>query len=481
MKLGAIGFVLGAVMLVMAAFMLAPAALGAASSTRDWEPFVTGCAVSGGIGLVLVLLTRRAQLSIHPREAFLITTLVWVTGSLVGALPIVLHEHSSLADAVFESVSGLTTTGSTVFSGLDRMTPAFLLWRSLLHWIGGLGFTLMAIAILPLVGVGGMRLFRSESSDWSDKALPHARDIAKLVSVIYLTMSVACTLAFWAAGMDLFNAMNHAMSAVSTGGFSTSDRSFGQFDSSAILWIAVVFMIAGSLPFTTYLHAYRAGAPSALWRDEQVRAFLWILAGVISLSTLMLVTTREMAPATALTQATFHVVSIVTTTGFMSEDYLLWGPFFVTLFFLLLFTGGCSGSTSGGVKVFRLQIAFRYLHMQMRRLIHPSGVFVAKLNGRRLDEDILSAFVAFGFAYGVTVVAVTAGLAVMGIDLLTALSGAATAVANTGPGVGSIIGPAGNFATLPDGAKWLLALAMLLGRLELMTVIVLLTPTYWRA
>jgi trk system potassium uptake protein TrkH len=471
---------LGVTLLVMAGFMLVPTAVGWLTPAQDWLPFLTSAAWIGGAGLLLVAATRGVHFQIHARDAFLITTLVWITGAAAGALPIVLHEHVSLADAVFESVSGLTTTGSTVFAGLDQRSPAFLLWRSLLHWIGGLGFTLMAIAILPLVGVGGMRLFRSESSDWSEKALPHTRDIAKAVTLIYLALSTACVVTFWLGGMDPFNAVNHAMSAISTGGFSTSDASFGQFGSSFLLWGAVLFMIAGSLPFMAYFHALREG-PRALWRDEQIRTFLWILISVIALATIVLTATREIAPGDALTTVAFHVVSIVTTTGFMSEDYLLWGPFFVTLFFLLMFTGGCSGSTAGSIKIFRLQIAFRFLGMQIRRLIHPNGVFVAKLNGRKLDDDILSGFVAFAFAYGLTVVTATMLLAWMGLDFMTALSGAATAVANVGPGIGSAIGPAGNFATLPDGAKWVLSVAMLLGRLELLTVFALFSTTYWRA
>jgi trk system potassium uptake protein TrkH len=377
-------------------------------------------------------------------------------------------------------MSGLTTTGSTVFVGLDRMSPALLLWRSMLQWIGGLGFTLMAIAILPLVGVGGMRLFRSESSDWSDKALPHARDIAKTIALIYLGLSTLCTLAYWAAGMSLFDAINHAMATVSTGGFSTSDSSMGKFASPTILWISVIFMISGSLPFMGYYHALREG-PMVLVRDEQIRTFGWILLAAIVPGAVILAATTDYGMADALTAVAFNAASVVTTTGFASTDYLLWGPFFVGFFYFLMFIGGCSGSTAGSVKVFRLQIAFKFLSVQVRKLVHPKGVFRAKLNGRRLDDDILSAFVAFAFAIGLTIVTVTMALAAMGIDLVTALSAATTAVTNVGPGIGPIVGPAGNFSTLPEMAKWLLAIAMLMGRLELMTVLVLFSRSYWRA
>ena len=466
-------------MLLMAALMLIPALLAWETPERDWQPFVAGACLCGLVGAGLLLGSRGTQLQIQPREALLTTVAVWLTGATASSVPILLHEGVSVTDAFFEAMSGLTTTGSTVFSGLDGMSPAFLLWRSMLNWIGGLGFTLMAIAILPLVGVGGMRLFRSESSDWTDKALPHTRSIAKTIGLIYLALSALCAIAYWLAGMSVFDAVNHAMTTIATGGFSTSDASFGKFDSVVIHWVAIVFMIAGALPFMTYYLGIRHG-PLAVYRDEQVRTFLWIVVAICLAGTLLRVLAGDAVPG-AVTAVTFNVVSVITTTGFASTDYLQWGPFFVGLFFFLTFMGGCSGSTSGGVKIFRIQIAFRYLSVQIRRLIHPRGIFVVKLAGRRVDDDILSAFVAFAFAAGLTVIGVTMALAAMGLDLDTALSAAATALMNVGPGVGPIIGPAGNFASLPDAAKWVLTFAMLLGRLELLTVLVLFSPSYWRA
>jgi trk system potassium uptake protein TrkH len=479
-KRGLLGLVVGAVLLAMAALMLIPAAVGLASPTHDWQPFAAAAVLTALIAIALLLSCRGASLQIQPRQAFLITVIVWFCGTAACTLPIVLHEDVSLTDAFFESMSGLTTTGATVFTGLEHKTPAFLLWRSILQWIGGLGFTLMAIAVLPLVGVGGMRLFRSESSDWTDKALPHTRDVAKTIGIIYLALSLLCAIAYRMAGMSTFDAINHAMTTISTGGFSTSDASIAKFASPAVDWVAIVFMLSGALPFMAYYMMLRHG-PKSLYRDEQVRAFLWILVAVIAIALIVRMQQGDVSPGLAFTQVTFNIVSVVTTTGFANADYLLWGPFFVSLFFFLTFMGGCSGSTAGGVKIFRIQIAFRYLSAQIRRLVHPRGVFVVKLGGRRVEDDILAAFVAFAFAAGLTVIGVTMALAAMGLDLDTALSAAATALMNVGPGVGPLIGPAGNFSTLPDGAKWILSFAMLLGRLELLTVLVLFSPQYWRA
>ncbi|MGA1677280.1 MAG: TrkH family potassium uptake protein, partial [Pseudomonadales bacterium] len=382
MKRGAVGLVVGAVLSAMAALMLIPTALGVTSPTHDWQPFAAAAVITGLLGLALLLSCRGASLQIQPRQAFLITVVVWVCGCAACMLPIVLHEDISLTDAFFESMSGLTTTGATVFTGLDSKTPALLLWRSMLQWVGGLGFTLMAIAVLPLIGVGGMRLFRSESSDWTDKALPHTRDVAKTIGLIYLVLSFLCAIAYRIAGMSTFDAVNHAMTTISTGGFSTSDASIAKFESPAVDWVAIVFMLSGALPFMAYYIMLRHG-PKSLYQDEQIRAFLWILVAIISISLIVRVNQGDVSFGLAFTQVTFNIVSIVTTTGYANADYLSWGSFFVGLFFFLTFIGGCSGSTAGGVKIFRVQIAFRYLSAQIRRLVHPRGVFVVKLSGRR--------------------------------------------------------------------------------------------------
>ncbi|MEQ8857738.1 MAG: TrkH family potassium uptake protein [Pseudomonadales bacterium] len=478
MQPGPILFVVSVTMLAMGDLMLIPALVGAFSRFEDSQPFLDAAAVVLVPALVVFAVARRPNVQVVPRQAFFITTLVWTIAGLAGALPLGLHEHLRITDAFFESMSGITTTGSTVLVGLDNLSPAILLWRSMLQWIGGLGFMLMAIAILPMVGVGGMRLFRSESSDWSEKSLPRTRDLASQIALLYLVLTGLCAAGYWLFGMPGFDAVNHAMTTLATGGYSTSDLSMGKYDSAPILWTSTLFMLLASIPFVLYIRALRGG-PGTVLHDDQVKFFLKMVLVVVLAGTAVLASQGDYSTLEALTAVAFNVVSTISTTGFASTDYTLWGEFFVGGFLFLMFTGGCSGSTAGSIKAFRIQIAFTLLNLQVKKLVHPNGVFVAKLNGNRIDPEITAALVAFIFAVGLTVIGVSIVLTLLGIDFLTALSAAATAVTNVGPGVGPIVGPAGNFSTLPDLAKWLLAVAMLLGRLELMTVVVLLSRSYW--
>lgn len=466
-------------MLAVGDLMLIPAAVGWFSRYHDAEPFLWSALIILVPAVVINRLARRPDVSILPRHAFLVTSVVWLIAAIAGALPFALHPGISITDAFFESMSGITTTGSTVLTDLDHRPTALLLWRSVLQWVGGLGFVMMAIAILPLVGVGGMRLYRSETSDWSDKSMPRTRDIAIQIFQLYASLTALCAACYWWFGMSAFDAVNHAMTTLATGGYSTSDLSMGKYPTPGILWTSTVFMLTASLPFVVLLQALRSG-PRAILRDDQVRFFAGMVVTLVVVCTLVLIRQSDLGWAQALTQVAFNLVSVISTTGFASTDYTLWGPFFVAVFLFLMFTGGCSGSTAGSIKAFRIQIALRLLDLQVRKLVHPSGVFVAKLNDRRLDTDIIAALVGFLFVVGLTVMVLTLALAAMGLDLVTALSAVSTALTNVGPGLGEVIGPAGNFSTLPSAAKWLLAAAMLLGRLELMTVVVLFSRHYWR-
>lgn len=479
MRPGPILYVVSVTLIAMGDLMLIPAIVGGFSKYEDSQPFLNAAAVTLIPALILYMLSRRPDLTVVPRHAFLITTIVWLVAAASGALPIGLHEHMPVVDAFFESMSGITTTGSTVLVGLDELSPAILLWRSMLQWIGGLGFMLMAIAILPMVGVGGMRLFRSESSDWSEKSLPRTRDLASNIALLYLGLTVLCMAAYWLFGMTVFDAVNHAMTTLATGGYSTSDMSMGKYDNAPILWTSTTFMLLASLPFVLYLQAFRSSF-AVLLRDDQVQFFLRMVLLIIIGGTIMLSNADTYDGWRALTVVSFNAVSTITTTGYASTDYTLWGEFFIATFLFLMFTGGCSGSTAGSIKAFRIQIALLLLSLQVKKLVHPNGVFAAKLNGNKLEPDITAALVAFIFAVGITVILITTVLTALDLDFMTALSSAATAVTNVGPGLGPIVGPAGNFSSLPDAAKWLLSGAMLLGRLELMTVVVLFSRTYWR-
>lgn len=465
---------------VLAILMVVPLGVLTLEGDPDRIAFLLSIAIVAGAALTMLLITRGVEILLRPRQMFILTTLSWVLVSACASLPLILGAPQlSFTDAVFESISAITTTGSTVLVGIDGLSDGLKLWRGLMQWLGGIGIIVMAIAILPFLKVGGMRLFQTESSDWSDKVLPRAGGIAKASGAIYLAGTLMAMLTYWLAGMTPLDAVVHAMSSMATGGFANSDASFGVYqDRPLILWLASFFMLCGALPFVLFIRALR-DTPQVLWQDQQVRGLLGLLLVVILGLTLYRVV-GGVAFFEALTQVAFNVISVVTTTGYASDDYTQWGPLAVTTFFFITFVGGCSGSTSGGIKIFRFQIGVLMLVNQLRYLVHPSGVFAQRYNGRPLNDEVVRAVIAFSFFFFLTVAVLSLALAALGLDMVTAITGASTALTNVGPGLGEVIGPSGNFASLPDAAKWLLCVGMLMGRLEILTVLVLLMPFFWR-
>jgi trk system potassium uptake protein TrkH len=475
-----IGFILGIFLITLAVSMLIPMlTLLVFERSDDINAFLWSSLITASSGLALVLPGRPANAQLRPRDMYLLTTASWVLVCAFAALPMVLIRHISYTDAVFETMSGITTTGSTVLVGLDSASPGLLIWRSMLQWLGGIGFIGMAVAILPLLRVGGMRLFQTESSDWSEKVMPRSHMAAKYILLIYLALTLLGFLGFWVAGMSPFEAINHAMTSISTGGYSTSDASLAHWPQPSVHWVAVLIMLCGALPFTLYVAMLR-GHRKALFRDQQVRGFLGflLLSWLVFGSWLWLNSDYSWLDAVRIVAV--NVTSVVTTTGFALGDYTQWGSFAVLLFFYLTFIGGCSGSTAGGLKIFRFQVAAILLKANLQQLIHPRAVIKQQYNGHNLDEEIVRSLITFSFFFTITIGLIALGLTLLGLDWITALTGAATAVCNVGPGLGPIIGPAGNFASLPDAAKWLLSLGMLLGRLEILTVFVLLSRTFWK-
>lgn len=473
-------FIIGILLSVVAVAMLLPALADIAAADPNWRAFTRGATITLFVGVALVLANRAGGIRLNRRQAFLLTTLSWVVVAAFAALPFVFASlNLSYGDAYFETMSGLTTTGSTVIVGLDEAPPGILLWRGLLQWMGGVGIIAIAIAVLPALRVGGMQLFRLESSDKSEKVLPRAAQIATGIAVVYVVLSLACAVLFWAGGMTPFEAAIHAMTALSTGGFSTSDDSFGHFDNAFIDVVGIVFMLIGGMTFTLFLRV-RQGDWRALVTDSQTRWYLGIGAGFSLAIASWHCIVNGAEPLYALRHATFNVVSVMTTTGFASTDYSTWGPLPVVLFFFLTFIGGCSGSTAGAIKVFRFQILISVARTHIRHTLAPSGVFVAKYNRRQISDAVTQSVLTFVFLYVLSFAIVAIGLGLCGLDLVTSLSGSATALGNVGPGLGDIIGPAGNFAALPETAKWILSFAMLLGRLELFTVLVLVSSSFWR-
>jgi len=473
-------FIIGILVSTLALAMFVPAAADLAVGNQEWQVFATGAALTLFIGVMLVLTTHSDVRNLSLRQAFILTTLSWVLMPAVAALPFVFADLGlSYTDAFFEAMSGLTTTGSTVITGLDQTKPGILLWRALLQWLGGIGIIAMAISILPLLQVGGMQLFRMESSDTSDKVMPRAAQIVTAIAVIYVGLTLLCALIYWLFDMSGFDAMAHAMTTIATGGFSTHDASLGFFGDARIDLTATCFMLIGSLPFVLYLQAIR-GRPGGLFRDSQARWFLVIVAFAVGAVTFWLLRFEHNDVPAALQLAAFNVVSVITGTGYSTVDFSAWGSFPLALMFFLMFVGGCAGSTTCGVKVFRFQVLYATTRCQMRRLLQPHGVFIPYYNKRPIPEEVGTSVMGFFFLYVVAFGFIAVGLGMLGLDFLTAASGAATAISNVGPGLGPVIGPSSTFANLPDAAKWLLSLGMLLGRLELFTVLVLLLPSFWR-
>ena len=471
---------LGLMVCLVAVAMLVPMAVDYADSHSSGLVFAVSALVTFFIGGLMVLFAYdRRPVTAGLREGFLLTTLTWTIISAFAAMPFI-GLGLPLADAYFEAVSALTATGGTVMVKLDSQPRGILLWRALLQGIGAVGIIVLAILVLPSLRIGGMQLFQAESSDRSEKVMPRAFGLMSAITAIFAILLVACTFTFMLLGMTPFDAICHALATVSTGGFSTHDASFAYFNSPALDWAAVVFMISGALPFVVYIKAMRGGGLH-MWRDAQVRGLAWFLLVTSLIMAMYLVLVRDLPFHDAFRLATFNVVSIVTTTGFVNTDYTTWGPFAIGVFFLLMFVGGCSGSTAGGIKIYRLQVAWLLTRGHLQHLISPNRIVTLLYNGRRLPEDVPFSVVAFLALYMATIGMFTVVLAAMGLDLLTALSSAAAAVSNVGPGLGDIVGPAGTFATLPDGAKWVLSFAMLLGRLELFTVLVLFRPEFWRS
>jgi len=474
-------FIIGILLTTLAAAMLLPALADVITEEENVYCFPVSAAITVFVGVATMLTARPAKIDFGLRDAFALTTLSWVILAAFGALPFMFGGlELRYADAYFESMSGLTTTGSTVISGLDTAPAGILLWRGLLQLLGGIGIIALAIAIFPMLRIGGMQLFRVESTDKSDKVMPRATQIAAGITIVYATFWASCAMAFWLLGMSGFDAVVHAMTTVSTSGFANSDKSFAYWDNPYLEATAIIFMLLGGITFTLYMR-FRQGDWRAIVRDSQVRVYLMIFLVFALGITAWKVTVYGAEPFAALRHSAFNVASILTTTGFVSADYTAWGAFPAAAFFLLMFVGGCSGSTSGGVKVFRFQVLTSIVRTYVRHTLNPSGVFVPKFNRRRINEGVTQSVLAFFFLYFLSIGLLTLALSLTGLDLMTSISGAVTAIGNVGPGMGDVIGPAGNFVPLSDAAKWLLSLGMLLGRLELVTVLVMLAPSFWRS
>lgn len=465
----------------LAASMLVPAMVDMlARFYYEGQVFLSSAGITLFIGLALILATGGKWRQLSVRQIYLAAAAAWLVPIPFAALPFMFGPvELSISDAIFEATSGLTTTGSTVIAGLDRVPPGTLVWRALLQWMGGIGIIVLAVSVLPVLNVGGMQMFRVDSLSPAERLAPRATRLGGMILGVYCGLTVALALALWAVGMSGFDAMLHAMTTISTGGFSTYDTSIAHFSNMGIDMVILVGMILGGMPFLLFLRALQGN-----WRwvtqDEQIRWYLGLMAlGAVAVS-LWLADTRGVDTISAIRYGAFTVASVMTGTGHVTVDFSDWAGMPLAVMFFLTFVGGCAGSTAAGIKVFRLQFLLANALVQVRHLLRPHAVLIPTFNKKTISEDVLESVMGFLFVYVLGFACLSMALGFLGLDFVTAISGAASAIANLGPGFGPVIGPDSTYAPLPDLAKWLLAAGMVFGRLEMFILLVLFVPSFWK-
>src|SRR5210317_554278 len=461
-------FTLGILQIILGASMFLPIIIQLIYSEID----------SSFFGTLFFLSNLDHDKKLNLQQAFLLTALSWLSIAIFGSLPFIFSNlNLSFTDSFFESMSGITTTGSTIISNLEFTPKGILLWRAILQWLGGIGIIVMAITLMPIMNVGGMQLFKISSNDSSEKILPKSKEIALRLIYIYSSLTIMCALTYWIFGMSIFDSLTHSMTTIATGGFSNYNESIGYFNSIPIEISSMLFIILGSLPFIVYIK-FINGNKKIFTSDIQIRTFIKIILIAITILSIYLIFydgTRF-----NLRSIFFNVISILTGTGYVNAEFDGWGSFALVLFLALMFIGGCAGYTTCGIKIFRIQILYLFISNQLKKIIYPKGVFVMKYDKNVIDNKFISSIISFIYLYFLIFFILAALLSLTGLDFVTAISGAATSISNVGPGLGNIIGPNGNFSTLPDISKWILTLGMILGRLELFAILVLFLPSFWR-
>ena len=480
MKFSPIIYLIGMLLCILSLFMMIPAFVDWLYGNNDWPAFVGASLLTLFVGAILYLSNRDSTTEhLELRQAFLLTNSAWISIALFGSLPFLLSEiDMSFTDAIFESTSGITTTGATVINNLEATSHGILIWRALLQWLGGVGIIVMALAVLPMLSIGGMQLFKTESYETPDKVVPKAASFAAGISIVYITLTVVWALMLWFAGMPLFDSIAHAMTTLATGGYSTRSDSLAAFNSSSIEIIVIFGMIVGSLPFVHYLAITKKGLKN-LFEDDQVKLFLTLIVFVVFIVSIYL-NLNDIPFLEALRLASFNVISIITGTGFGTSDFNNWGGFPTTILLILMFIGGCAGSTTCGLRMARIQVLVANAKSQISKLIRPHAVVVSYYNQKPIPENVAESVMGFFFLYIISFAVIACLLGGLGLDLITAISGAASAIGNVGPGLGDIIGPSGTYQSIPELGKLFLCAGMILGRLEIFAILVMFSPLFWK-
>ena len=480
MKIAPIIYLIGLLLCILSLFMIIPALVDWFYGNDDWPAFVGASFITLFVGSICYfsnkgIVTEHLEL----RQAFLLTNSAWISIALFGSIPFMLSEiDMSFTDAIFESTSGITTTGATVINNLDTTSHGILIWRALLQWLGGVGIIVMALAVLPMLSIGGMQLFKTESYETPDKVVPKAASFAAGISMVYISLTTLWALMLWIAGMPIFDSIAHAMTTIATGGYSTKSESLAAFASSSIEIIIIFGMIVGSLPFVHYLSISKNGFKNLI-KDDQVKLFLTLIIFVVFIISIYL-SFQNIPYVDAVRLASFNVISILTGTGFGTSDFNNWGGFPTTILLILMFVGGCAGSTTCGLRMARIQVLVANAKAQISKLIRPHAVVVSYYNQKPIPENVAESVMGFFFLYIISFAIIACLLGMLGLDLITAISGAASAIGNVGPGLGDIIGPTGSYQTIPDMGKFFLCAGMILGRLEIFAILVMFSPLFWK-
>ena len=472
-------FITGILLVILGVFMIIPYGIQLLYN-EDNNSFLSSSIITVFIGILIILVNLKKDNQLNLQQAFLFSVLAWTSIALFGSLPFMLSNLKlTFSDAFFESMSGITTTGSTVISNLDTSPKSLLIWRSIMQWLGGIGIIVMATTVLPLLKVGGMQLFKTDASG-TEKILPKTIEVATTIISIYTILTLICSITYWSQGMNIFDSIAHSFTTLATGGFSTHNESIGFYKNPGIEISATIFIILGSIPFISYLKFIK-GNKKIFLEDVQIKGFVYLLGiSILIMFLYLFINNTQHSFFDNLRISSFNVISILSGTGYVTDDFGLWGEFPLIFFLFLMFVGGCAGSTTCGIKVFRLQILVLFIKNQIKKLIYPNRIIVLNYNKEKIEDSFVNSVIIFIFSYLFLFLIIAMLLSMTGLDFLSAISGAATSISNVGPGLGDMIGPNGNFSEVSNISKWILSFAMLLGRLEIFAVLVLFLPSFWR-
>ena len=472
-------FTLGILLIILGIAMIVPLVFQLIYKELD-STFVVSGIITITFGVLFFLSNIDHLKSINTQQAFLLTALSWLSIAVFGSLPFFFSElNLSITDSFFESMSGITTTGATILSNIENSPKGILIWRAMLQWLGGIGVILMAITLMPIMNIGGMQLLKISSYDTSEKILPKSKQISLRLIMVYLFLTLFCAIFYKIFGMNFFDSITHSMTTIATGGFSNYDQSIGYFNNPYIEIISILFILLGSIPFILYIK-FISDDKKIIFKDEQVKLFFKLsLFSILILFFYLIIFNKDISQV-HIRSVIFNVVSILTGTGYVTKEFDQWGNFPLIFFLILMFIGGCAGSTTCGIKVFRVHILYYFIRNQLLKIIYPRAIINLKYNNNKVEDKLIASIISFIYLYILIFFVLASLLTLTGLDFITSISGAASSLSNVGPGLGNEIGPNSNYSGIPDQSKWLLSVGMILGRLEIFAILIIFLPSFWR-